>query len=257
MASALYLESYLESIENLPQELRRNFALMRELDQRTEDLKVDIERNSDSYCRTVNRLNKDDMVVELNSIEDMFKKAVENSDNKVQLAMQMYEMVDKYIRRLDGELSRFEQELQLKNPSGSRTSISSVSDIQPMTIAGHGRKRSSGAAEGGQGGGNPGPARRRKTLNSVTEDTGPFSPSTVVAVGNQTASTDVLDMPVDPNEPTYCLCHQVSFGEMVGCDNSDCPIEWFHFQCVGLSQKPTGKWYCPKCSQEKEKKKKY
>lgn len=49
----------------------------------------------------------------------------------------------------------------------------------------------------------------------------PFSPSTVVAVGNQTASTDVLDMPVDPNEPTYCLCHQVSFGEMVGCDNSD------------------------------------
>lgn len=38
--------------------------------------------------------------------------------------------------------------------------------------AGHGRKRSSGAAEGGQGGGNPGPARRRKTLNSVTEDTG-------------------------------------------------------------------------------------
>ena len=21
---------------------------------------------------------------------------------------------------------------------------------------------------------------------------------------------DVLDMPVDPNEPTYCLCHQVS-----------------------------------------------
>ena len=34
-------------------------------------------------------------------------------------------------------------------------------------------------------------------------------------------STDVLDMPVDPNEPTYCLCHQVSFGEMIGCDNAD------------------------------------
>ena len=23
-------------------------------------------------------------------------------------------------------------------------------------------------------------------------------------------ANDVLDMPVDPNEPTYCLCHQVS-----------------------------------------------
>lgn len=28
-------------------------------------------------------------------------------------------------------------------------------------------------------------------------------------------------MPVDPNEPTYCLCHQVSYGEMIGCDNTD------------------------------------
>jgi len=33
--------------------------------------------------------------------------------------------------------------------------------------------------------------------------------------------SDVLDMPVDPNEPTYCLCHQVSYGEMIGCDNPD------------------------------------
>jgi len=31
---------------------------------------------------------------------------------------------------------------------------------------------------------------------------------------------EVLDMPVDPNEPTYCLCQQVSYGEMIGCDNN-------------------------------------
>ncbi|RXN39422.1 inhibitor of growth 5-like protein [Labeo rohita] len=55
--------------------------------------------------------------------------------------------------------------------------------------------------------------------------------------------SDVLDMPVDPNEPTYCLCHQVSYGEMIGCDNPDCPIEWFHFACVDLTTKPKGKWY--------------
>lgn len=36
--------------------------------------------------------------------------------------------------------------------------------------------------------------------------------------------SDVLDMPVDPNEPTYCLCHQVSYGEMIGCDNPDVRI---------------------------------
>ena len=28
-----------------------------------------------------------------------------------------------------------------------------------------------------------------------------------------------LDIPVDPNEPTYCFCNSVSYGEMVACDN--------------------------------------
>lgn len=52
---------------------------------------------------------------------------------------------------------------------------------------------------------------------------------------------------IDPDEPTYCLCDQISFGEMIMCDNDLCPIEWFHFSCVTLTTKPKGKWYCPKC----------
>ena len=66
---------------------------------------------------------------------------------------------------------------------------------------------------------------------------------------------EVLDMPVDPNEPTYCICQQVSYGEMIGCDNPDCPIEWYHFGCIGLTAKPKGKWYCSKCTPLFKKKK--
>lgn len=29
------------------------------------------------------------------------------------------------------------------------------------------------------------------------------------------------DLPIDPNEPLYCYCQQVSYGEMVACDNTD------------------------------------
>ncbi|KJZ71783.1 hypothetical protein HIM_08803 [Hirsutella minnesotensis 3608] len=52
--------------------------------------------------------------------------------------------------------------------------------------------------------------------------------------------------PIDPNEPRYCLCNRVSFGTMIQCDNMD---EWFHLECVGLSDIParTTKWYCPDC----------
>ncbi|XP_035546114.1 uncharacterized protein LOC118348476 [Juglans regia] len=51
-----------------------------------------------------------------------------------------------------------------------------------------------------------------------------------------------LDLPLDPNEPTDCLCNQVSYGEMVACDNPNCKIEWFHFGCVGLKEQLKGKW---------------
>lgn len=64
-----------------------------------------------------------------------------------------------------------------------------------------------------------------------------------------------LDLPVDPNEPTYCFCNQVSYGEMVACDNPDCKIEWFHFGCVGLREQPKGKWYCSNCAATRNRRK--
>lgn len=42
---------------------------------------------------------------------------------------------------------------------------------------------------------------------------------TATAVANPSGME--LDLPVDPNEPTYCFCNQVSYGEMVACDNPD------------------------------------
>ena len=32
----------------------------------------------------------------------------------------------------------------------------------------------------------------------------------------------------------YCHCQRPSFGQMIGCDNSNCEKEWFHYRCVGL-----------------------
>ena len=56
----------------------------------------------------------------------------------------------------------------------------------------------------------------------------------------------VEEPPADPNEPKYCRCQNVSYGEMVACDNNDCPIEWFHFACVGLTamvrSRACGEW---------------
>ena len=57
--------------------------------------------------------------------------------------------------------------------------------------------------------------------------------------------------PIDPNEPVYCYCGQVSWGEMVACDGANCSREWFHLSCVGLDAPPEGKWYCKECCKNK------
>lgn len=45
----------------------------------------------------------------------------------------------------------------------------------------------------------------------------------------------------------YCTCRSVSHGDMVACDNDNCPYEWFHWKCVGLTREPLGTWYCEEC----------
>lgn len=49
------------------------------------------------------------------------------------------------------------------------------------------------------------------------------------------------DAEVDADEPTYCYCNSVSYGEMVACDADGCPREWFHLECVGLKVAPGSK----------------
>ncbi|KAA8903098.1 hypothetical protein FN846DRAFT_954522 [Sphaerosporella brunnea] len=58
----------------------------------------------------------------------------------------------------------------------------------------------------------------------------------------------------EEGEETYCYCNQISYGEMVACDGEECEREWFHLDCVGLSQAPRGKakWYCSDCAKARK-----
>lgn len=213
--------------------------MQRDLDQRAHDLLDDIDKLCEEYISKVRDLPPIERKDFFSKIENAFQKSREYGDDKVQLAVQTYEMVDKHIRRLDSDLSRFEDELkQQRQQQGCEEGSSEK-----------GRKRKSDKTETVK------KKKKGKKGEDSDEPTGMMSSLSTSATPLITMATDmnVLDMPVDPNEPTYCLCHQVSYGEMIGCDNSDCLIEWFHFGCVGLTTKPKGKWFCPKCSAERKK----
>ena len=68
--------------------------------------------------------------------------------------------------------------------------------------------------------------------------------------------------PPPPPSPTILRLEQIEFWSLLGlhylliCSYLfclvcfQCPIEWFHYGCVGLTDAPKGKWFCPQCQNQ-------
>jgi len=144
---------------------------------------------------------------------------------KITLANQAYEMVEKHIRRLDDVLEELANQPQIipTNNRKKKRTISSNDDI------------------------NSNKKRRKldKPLNQVQNRTSIKKREYHDIIKVEPVGLDLF--PIDPYEPRYCICNQVSFGRMIACDNPQCQIEWFHFACVKLEEEPKGKWFCQKC----------
>ena len=52
----------------------------------------------------------------------------------------------------------------------------------------------------------------------------------------------------------WCYCRKVESGEMIGCDDTKCPIQWFHTSCLRITKIPRGRWFCPDCRKQKRRK---
>ncbi|CAH1639125.1 unnamed protein product [Spodoptera littoralis] len=385
----LYLEDYLEMIEHLPQELRDRFTEMREMDLSVQNNMDTLEkrvRTLFSGCRR-GELNTEQANTEFSDIKRGYNKTLEEAEEKTSLATQMYDLVDRYLRRLDTELHKFKCELEADNKGitellekrsleldvntnhtstsnnnhykenryriraekrrdswGNRESRghasgtlsrtdsaiqaalgrdsyslghagSAIAAAASQAIAAtqqmqHGRRTASlkasyeavaggelahhtlqthhthhdhghgmasshsqnnsvhghhTTAHGHNTSSSSNKRNKQKKSNSysstgvsahsqqaVASAASRSSSPTVVAMNN-VVNNVAIEEPMeeewtyDPNEPRYCICNQVSYGDMVACDNQDCPYEWFHYPCVGITAPPKGKWYCPQC----------
>lgn len=210
---------------------------MRELDIKSQELLEQVDKRSKSYFR--NKKQKTELASqEEKEIKENLKQALELGDEKIALASQTYELVDKHIRRLDLDLKKFEAELESQ---GQKTDYKSLTELQEKLHSRAEQSTSSSAVHHPTDNGKNHHHKHKKGEGSHSSNTNSNTSSTP----HNDARVQVvdIDMPIDPNEPTYCICGRVSFGEMVGCDNPDCKIEWFHFECVGLTSSPKGKWY--------------
>lgn len=272
------LEIFINDVANLPAEISHIYE---EITHKDSLLRTSLEtaRSRDASLQKHIRLHT--------SLEPHPKEAVyteqvrrnlarvrELQDEKIALAQKALELVERHVRRLDAKITELVREgamqpidvrpAQNNLPARPVPAAQAAAQAQAQAqaaaqaqaqaagaVAGGGRGGAGGAGGAGAGGtgaaaavaamaaavaaaerqGTPGggfrrPARERKKREEEEEE-------------------GIED------KRLYCTCREVSYGSMVGCDDRDCPFEWFHWGCVGLTEEPVGKWYCPPCTERR------
>ncbi|XP_068602038.1 inhibitor of growth protein 1 [Brachionichthys hirsutus] len=285
-----YVEEYLDLVESLPFDLQRSVSVMKEIDAKYQDVLKELEDAYERYCQESDSLQRRKLQL---SIQRALIRSQELGDEKIQIAGQMVELVENRTRQIDwhSELLLSSQEapeshlptttttmtttaasMMSSSSSSSAVAAAAAATNTPGKTSHHDKKREEVTPGSGGGDKSGGKRSRRQKNGDSRESYGGLDHAEEASLGvsrEKRAKTSSKkkkrskgkserevsppDLPIDPDEPTYCLCEQVSYGEMIGCDNDECPIEWYHFSCVGLHHKPKGKWYCPKCRGENEK----
>jgi hypothetical protein len=210
-------------VEVLPLELQRNYTLIRQLDESAQQLMDQVAKETAKVTTIAKKMTAEEKKKALNTIGQLLNEVIKRGEEKYALAKSTYDTVDRHCTKLDDDLQKIEDEQMV----GSTR----VSEQTPT-------------AEKGQS--SQGESRRGRKKRTREEDYTSDSLQNSVSFSN---------MPIDPNEPRYCYCQRVSFGEMVACDNEECDIEWFHLECTELESVPKGAWFCKHCSANKKKKK--
>lgn len=136
----------------------------------------------------------------------------ELSEKKVQLAVSNYDLINQHVKLLDMDIELLEISIvkQTGNINLILEQTTSSNNLSGVKVSK--RKRS----------------------------------SSIGAIGASAGEIESL-REVEQNEPVYCSCRRIAFGDMIACDNESCAIEWFHYPCVGLTKMPRNTWYCPSC----------
>ena len=81
-------------------------------------------------------------------------------------------------------------------------------------------------------------------LDSVKKRRQAGAPKAAAKRKQKSARQKSSDKEATARNEFWCLCGGPESGNMIACDNPGCPIEWFHCECVGLLDAPSGKWLC-------------
>ena len=275
MDAASVLEQYVSDLTNLPAEIAYIFEEIRDKDLKFYETRKRIQQRDNQIHKFI-RVNGSlaDNPKEAASypkIRGDFEKAMALQQSKCDLANMGLYIISRQVKKLNDDIQKLEAEGLMAPPSDGNgyaydtpsrqasTAPSGRANARPTSqvaalaaFSSQDRKRSPAPGSRGSTPSANRPTKRQKVsvINNESDASAPSTPN----VG----ATRVSHRPQgghangDEEEVLYCTCQQVSFGNMVACDNPDCQYEWFHYDCVGLTEPPNGTWYCPMCSKDRK-----
>ncbi|KAI8992529.1 hypothetical protein BDB01DRAFT_778745 [Pilobolus umbonatus] len=256
------------AIEAVPLDLQRNFTLMRELDGYAQELIETVSKEAIYLIDNIRDMDPNIRLDKLKHLSTILTETLKRGEEKVALAKSTYDAVDRHCNRLDADLVKFEEDqtvgdsriTTLPGLQPSARSLKEGADVRERTnkrmererekLKGDKRKR-----QKVKDGNNTQPTsvlraqtiKEPRSLKNLEKEKVKHTYNTGKNGNGKPKTVVPADLTIDPNEPLYCYCQQVSYGEMVACDNTDCEIEWFHLACVDLKTVPKGKWFCNNC----------
>ncbi|XP_058800193.1 inhibitor of growth protein 3-like [Phymastichus coffea] len=247
----LYLDDFIEAIENFPEELRDMLTTIRELDLGVQNAMDEQSKRSDVFFQNARKMKTEKRITVFTSIMLDFKKILEDAGEKVNVAERLRHLLLRRLEQLDREIGKFKVDLEADSPGitaviEKRALMDSAVESEARTCK---EKRIKSKKKDKK--------RAARLSGAPITDLG-FTQEQQLPLDFASLQVDngILlssNVPIDADvnfvyDPTrYCICNQVSYGNMIACDNDLCSYEWFHYACVNLTIAPEGKWYCPKC----------
>mmetsp|Transcript_13310 Transcript_13310/g.26041 ORF Transcript_13310/g.26041 Transcript_13310/m.26041 type:complete len:230 (+) Transcript_13310:104-793(+) len=215
------IESYLACMRDLPNDVHRILALIGVLDEKSELLKNDTSGKYEEVMRMAmeNKKPASDYAENMKVLRDKQTLAHSLNEDKILLADQASYYIDCFMRRLNEDIKKCELELEAQGP------VEPPTPVTPSTRTP--RRRASSMVDDMEAYGGRSHHKRRRVEVPEPED--------------------VIEQQHGKDEGSFCTCNgRVRSEQWIGCENPDCPIAWYHLECVGLVEVPEGDWFCSK-----------
>lgn len=244
-------------VSNFPSEMKFNIENIRNIDAQVKQTIENSRREAVSYLnRICDTSNKQDHVVDEDvslKLYNMLKQELnskhkanlllETHDNEAKIALlNYYKEHNNALQKIEKEVAEVKQAMEALEVGNKKLNIiySNISK-RSTNYAGRYKHQTNMDRLSSL------PEIRSNELDAPTFNAFSFKRRNNTYIKNIDNLKNIRDIPGSKEETLYCICRRVSYGDMVGCDNENCEIEWFHYKCVGLNSSPKGTWYCDQC----------